>query len=80
MVLRDVLIQLEAGHMIAPIQPRRFTDSAGSATWEGTESEELAARTLLQRIHASYPKAVTLVREYDYRIRVRQELAVMVDE
>jgi pentatricopeptide repeat protein len=79
-LLRDVLIQLEAGHMIPPLPPRRFADTGGSATWQGVESEASAARTLLGTIHASCPQAVTLVREYEYRMRVRQELARMVDE
>jgi len=67
--------------MIPPIPPRRFGDAAESTTtWQGTESEATAARTLLRRIHASCPRAVTLVREYEFRIRVRRELARMVDE
>jgi len=80
LLLRDVLIQLESGHMIPPVPPRRFANAAGATTWQGEESEAEAARTLLGRIHASYPQAVTLVREYEYRMRVRQELARMVDE
>jgi len=79
-LLRDVLIQLEAGHMIPPLPPRRFADTGGSATWQGAESEASAARILLGTIHASCPQAVTLVREYEYRMRVRQELARMLDE
>ena len=80
-LLTNVLGQLEAGHMIPPIPPRRFGDAAESTTtWQGTESEATAARTLLRRIHASCPRAVTLVREYEFRIRVRRELARMVDE
>jgi hypothetical protein len=66
--------------MIPPIPPQRFTNVAGATTWQGEESEVEAARTLLGKIHASYPQAVTLVREYEYRMRVRQELARMVDE
>ena len=79
-LLRDVLIQLEAGHMIPPIPPRRFGDAPGSTTWQGVESEAEAAKTLLGNLHASCPRAVRLVREYEYRMRVRQELARMVDE
>jgi pentatricopeptide repeat protein len=79
-LLTDVLGRLEAGHMIPPISPRRFEDSEGSMTWQGQESETSAAKELLIRIHASCPRAVTMVREYDYRIRVRRELARMVDE
>lgn len=79
-LLRDVLIQLESGHMIPPVPPRRFANVAGATTWQGEESEVEAARTLLGRIHTSCPQAVTLVREYEYRMRVRQELARMVDE
>lgn len=79
-LLRDVLIQLEARHMIPPIPPRRFGDAAGSTTWQGVESEAEAAKTLLGNLHASCPRAVRLVREYEYRMRVRQELARMVDE
>jgi len=79
-LLRDVLIQLQSGHMIPPVPPRRFANAAGATTWQGEESEAEAARTLLGRIHASFPQAVTLVREYEYRMRVRQELARMVDE
>jgi len=80
-MLTNVLDQLEAGHMIPPIPPRRFGDAtAPTTTWQGTESEATAARALLRRIHASCPRAVTLVREYEFRIRVRRELATMVDE
>ncbi|KAH9965808.1 hypothetical protein BC827DRAFT_1264898 [Russula dissimulans] len=80
-MLTNVLGQLEAGHMIPPIPPRRFGDAAGpTTTWQGTESEATAARTLLRRIHASCPRAIALVREYEFRIRVRRELARMVDE
>ncbi|KAI0303962.1 hypothetical protein BC826DRAFT_1100890 [Russula brevipes] len=79
-LLMDVLGQLEVGHMIEPIPPRRFADAVGSTTWQGEESEASAARSLLGRIHASCPQAVTIVREYHYRIRVRRELARMVDE
>ena len=79
-LLRDVLIRLESGHMIPPVPPRRFANAAGATTWQGEESEAEAARTLLRSIHASFPQAVTLVREYEYRMRVRQELARMVDE
>jgi pentatricopeptide repeat-containing protein PET309 len=79
-LLMDVLGQLEAGHMIEPIPPRRFADAVGSSTWQGEESEASAASSLLRRIHASCPQAVTIVREYHYRIRVRRELARMVDE
>jgi pentatricopeptide repeat protein len=79
-LLTDVLDRLEAGHMIPPISPRRFEDSEGSTTWQGQENEASAAKELLIRIHASCPLAVTIVREYDYRIRVRRELAMMVDE
>jgi hypothetical protein len=66
--------------MIPPVPPRRFANVAGATTWQGEESEADAARTLLGRIHASCPQSVTLVREYEYRMRVRQELARMVDE
>lgn len=79
-LLRDVLNQLESGHMIPPLPPQRFANAAGVTTWQGEESEAEAARTLLGRIHTSFPQAVTLVREYEYRMRVRQELARMVDE
>ena len=78
-VLTDVLDRLEAGHMILPIPPRHL-EGAGSTTWQGTESEALAAKELLGRIRTSCPRAVMIVREYDYRIRVRRELARMVDE
>ncbi|KAI0254830.1 hypothetical protein BJV78DRAFT_1279922 [Lactifluus subvellereus] len=81
-LLTNVLGQLEAGHMISPIPSRRFTADAAAAstTWQGGESEAAAARTLLGRIHASCPQAVAVVREYEFRIRVRRELATMVDE
>jgi pentatricopeptide repeat-containing protein PET309 len=80
-LLMDILDRLEAGHMIPPIPPRRFEDEgSGSATWQGAENEASAAKELLRRIRASCPQAVTIVREYDYRIRVRRELAMMVDE
>ena len=79
-LLRDILVQLEAGHMIPPIPPRRFGDAPGSTTWQGIESEAEAAKTLLGNLYASCPRAVRLVREYEYRMRVRQELARMVDE
>jgi hypothetical protein len=75
----EVLDHLEAGHMIQPIPPRRFGDPEGS-TWQGPESEASAATELLGRIHASCPRAVTIVKEYDYRVRVRRELARIVDE
>jgi hypothetical protein len=78
--LTNVLGQLEAGHMIAPIPSRRFTDAAASTTWQGGESEAVVARTVLGRIHASCPQAVTIVKEFEFRIRVRRELATMVDE
>ncbi|KAI0307047.1 hypothetical protein B0F90DRAFT_511854 [Multifurca ochricompacta] len=78
-LLVDVLNQLEAGHMIPPIPSRRFVDAA-SMTWQGGESEVSASRTLLGRICTSCPQAITIVREYEYRIRVRRELAMMVDE
>ena len=78
-LLTEVLGHLEAGHMIQPIPPRRFGDAEAS-TWQGPESEALAARELLGRIHASCPRAVTIVKEYDYRVRVRRELARIVDE
>jgi hypothetical protein len=65
--------------MIQPIPPRRFGDAEGS-TWQGLESEASAATDLLGRIHASCPRAVRIVKEYDYRIRVRRELARIVDE
>jgi pentatricopeptide repeat protein len=79
-VLMDVLDQLEAGHMITPVPPRHFGHIASTTatTWE--ESEASAARTVLGRINASYPQAVAIVREYEYRMRVRKELAMMVDE
>jgi pentatricopeptide repeat-containing protein PET309 len=79
-LLRDVLFQLEAGHMIPPISPRRFGDAAGLTAWQGMESEAEAARTLFGTLHVSCPRAVRLVREYEHRIRVRQELANMLDE
>lgn len=79
-LLTEVLDHLEAGHMIQPIPPRRFGDPEGS-TWQGPpESEASAARELLGRVHASCPRAVTIVKEYDYRVRVRRELARIVDE
>jgi pentatricopeptide repeat-containing protein PET309 len=78
-LLTEVLDHLEAGHMIQPIPPRRFGDAEGS-TWQGLESEASAATDLLGRIHASCPRAVRIVKEYDYRIRVRRELARIVDE
>jgi pentatricopeptide repeat-containing protein PET309 len=78
-LLTEVLDHLEAGHMIQPIPPRRFEDAEGS-TWQGPESEASVARELLGRIHASCPRAVTIVKEYDYRVRVRRELAKIVDE
>jgi pentatricopeptide repeat-containing protein PET309 len=77
-LLTEVLDHLEAGHMIQPI-PRRFGDAEGS-TWQGPESEASAARELLERVHASCPRAITIVKEYDYRVRVRRELARIVDE
>jgi pentatricopeptide repeat protein len=79
-LLMDVLDQLEAGHMIRPIPPRHFEGAEGSTNWQGTESEAPAATELLGRIQASCPRAVTIVREYDHRIRVRRELARIVDE
>jgi pentatricopeptide repeat-containing protein PET309 len=82
-LLVDVLGQLEAGHMISPIPPRRFADAAASTTsWQGDGgvSEAAAARALLETIHASCPQAIIILREYEYRIRVRRELAKMVDE
>jgi pentatricopeptide repeat-containing protein PET309 len=78
-LLTEVLDHLEAGHMIQPIPPRRFGDVEGS-TWQGPESEASAARELLGRIHASCSRAVTIVKEYDYRVRVRRELARILDE
>jgi len=78
-LLTEVLDHLEAGHMIQPIPPRRFEDAEGS-TWQGPESEASVARELLGKIHASCPRAVTIVKEYDYRVRVRRELAMIVDE
>ena len=78
-LLTEVLDHLEAGHMIQPIPPRRSGDAEGS-TWQGPESEASAAKKLLGRIHASFPRAVTIVKEYDYRVRVRRELARIVDE
>ena len=78
-LLTEVLDHLEGGHMIQPIPPRRFGDAEGS-TWQGPESEASAAKKLLGRIHASFPRAVTIVKEYDYRVRVRRELARIVDE
>ena len=80
-LLMDILDRLEVGHMISPIPPRRFEDEESTtSTWQGAESEASAAKELLGRIRASCPQAVTIVREYDYRIRVRRELARMVDE
>ncbi|KAH9179566.1 hypothetical protein EDB89DRAFT_1877415 [Lactarius sanguifluus] len=81
-VLMNVLGQLEAGHMISPVPSRQFADLAPMtrATWQGEESEASAASTVLERINASCPQAVAIVREYEYRIRVRRELATMVDE
>ncbi|KAI9513271.1 hypothetical protein F5148DRAFT_1278997 [Russula earlei] len=80
-LLMNVLGQLEVGRMVPPVPPRRLAGAAGStSTWQGTESEATAARALLEQIHASCPRAVTLVREYEYRIRVRRELARMLDE
>ncbi|KAI9467140.1 hypothetical protein BJY52DRAFT_1219923 [Lactarius psammicola] len=81
-VLMNVLGQLEAGHMISPVPARHFADVASTvgATWQGEESEASAARTVLGRINVSCPQAVTMVREYEYRLRVRKELAMMVDE
>ena len=79
-LLTEVLRQLEAGHMIAPIPPRLLANIPGSTTWQGVESEASAARALLKRICASYPQAVVMVREYEYGIRVRRELAKMMDE
>lgn len=81
-VLMNVLGQLEAGHMISPVPSRHFADVASTtrATWQGEESESSAARTVLERINASCPQAVAIVREYEYRMRVRKELAMMVDE
>ena len=78
-LLTEVLDYLEAGHMIQPIPPRRFGDAEVSA-WEDPKSEALAARELLEKIHATCPQAVTIVKEYDYRVRVRRELAKMADE
>ncbi|KAH9999994.1 hypothetical protein BJV77DRAFT_1155979 [Russula vinacea] len=78
-LLVDILDRLEDGHMITPIPPRRF-ENEGSTTWQGAESESSAAKELLGRIRASCPQAVAIVRGYDYRIRVRRELARMVDE
>ena len=78
-LLTEVLDHLEAGHMIQPISPRRFGEVEGS-TWQGPESEASAARELLERVHATCPRAVTIVKEYDYRVRVRRELARIVDE
>ena len=77
-MLTEVLNHLEAGHMIQPIPPQRFGDAEGSS-WQDPESEALAARELLGRIHTSCPRAVTIVKEYDYRVRVRRELARIVD-
>jgi pentatricopeptide repeat-containing protein PET309 len=83
-VLMDALDQLEAGHMISPFSPRHFGDVASTevrtTTWQGEESEASAARAVLERINASCPQAVSIVKEYEYRKRVRKELAVMVDE
>jgi hypothetical protein len=79
-LLMEVLDHLEAGHMIQPIPLRRFADAEGSTTWQGAESEGSAASELLERIHASCPRAVAIVKEYDYRVRVRRELAKIVDE
>jgi pentatricopeptide repeat-containing protein PET309 len=86
-LLTDVLDQLEAGHMIPPVPPaRRFPDqSAPTTSWqggggEGSEIETEAARALLGKLHATCPQGITLLREYEYRIRVRRELAEMMDE
>ena len=83
-VLMNVLDQLQAGHMVSPVPPRLFGDVAWTAarmtTWEGEENEASAARAVLERINASCPQAVMIVREYEYRMRVRKELAIMVDE
>ncbi len=80
-LLTEVLDRLSAGHMIPPIPPRRFGDvTGGSTTWQGPESEAGAARELLERIHTSCPRAVIIVKEYHYRVRVRRELAKMLDE
>ena len=75
-LLTEVLDHLEAGHMIQPISPWRFEGS----TWQGPESEASAARELLGKVHASCPRAIMIVKEFDYRVRVRRELARMVDE
>ncbi|KAI0268132.1 hypothetical protein BC834DRAFT_968352 [Gloeopeniophorella convolvens] len=48
--------------------------------WHGAESEAAAARGVLARIHAACPRAVAVVMEHEYRVRVRRELAEMVDE
>jgi len=80
-VLVDVLGQLKAGHMISPVPSHRLGSTAArTTTWQGEESEASAARTVLERINASCPQAVAIVREYEYRMRVQKELAVMVDE
>ena len=79
-LLTEVLDRLETGHMIPPIPPRHLEGAEGLTTWLDAESEALAAKELLGRIRASCPRAITIVREYDYRIRVRRELARMVDE
>lgn len=83
-VLMNVLDQLEAGHMISPVPPRHFggvaSTAASTSTWQGEESEASAARTVLERINMSCPQTVAIVREYEHRMRVRKELAMMVDE
>ncbi|KAH9060953.1 hypothetical protein EDB87DRAFT_1808159 [Lactarius vividus] len=81
-VLMNVLGQLEAGHMISPVPSRQFADLAPTtrATWQGDESEASTASTVLERISMSCPRAVAIVRGYEYRMRVRRELATMVDE
>ena len=83
-VLMNVLDQLEAGHMISPVPPLHFggmaSTAASTSTWQGEESEASAARTVLERINASCPQTVAIAREYEYRMRVRKELAMMVDE
>ena len=81
-LLMDVLRQLEAGHMIMPI-PRRgsgFSDATASSTTTSGESDAAAARALLEGIHANCPQAIAILKRYEYRIRVRRELAEMVDE
>ncbi|KAH9977659.1 hypothetical protein BGW80DRAFT_1455839 [Lactifluus volemus] len=82
-LLTDVLRQLEAGHMIMPIPRRGATASSTTTTtgWPGSrESEAAAARALLAMIHASCPQLIAMLWRYEYRIRVRRELAEMVDE